>query len=112
MGAAAYNRGSRLVSKEADARMPESLSRTDRMTHADYVAKLREQIIALERDLRRARRCLAVERAAREALRVRLVNESRANAFGVGVLCRIAFGGRETSETKEISDEGQHGRTG
>jgi hypothetical protein len=38
-----------------------------------------------------ARRCLASERAGREALRVRLANEERANAFGVGVLCRLAF---------------------
>ena len=77
MGSAAYNRGSRLVSKEADER-------------------LREQIATLERDLRRARRCLASERAGRESLRVRLADEERANAFGVGVLCRLAFPGDES----------------
>ena len=47
-------------------------------------------------DLGRARRCLASERAGREALRVRLADEERANAFGVGVLCRLAFPGDES----------------
>ena len=96
MGSAAYNRGSRLVSKEADERMPLATARADRQAHKDEVARLREQIATLERDLRRARRCLASERAGREALRVRLANEERANAFGVGVLCRLAFPGDES----------------
>lgn len=59
MGSAAYNRGSRLVSKEADERMPLATARADRQAHKDEVARLREQIATLERDLRRARRCLA-----------------------------------------------------
>jgi type II secretory pathway component PulJ len=95
MGSAAYNRGSRLVSKEADERMPLATARADRQAHKDEVARLREQIATLERDLRRARRCLASERAGRESLRVRLADEERANAFGVGVLCRLAFPGDE-----------------
>ena len=96
MGAAAYNRGSRLVSKEADEHMPGALSRADRQAHKDEVTRLREQVATLERDLRRARRCLASERAGREALRVRLADEERANAFGVGVLCGLAFPGDES----------------
>mgnify|MGYP002143005927 FL=1 len=96
MGSAAYNRGSRLVSKEADERMPLATARADRQAHKDEVARLREQIATLERDLRRARRCLASERAGRESLRVRLADEERANAFGVGVLCRLAFPGDES----------------
>jgi type II secretory pathway component PulJ len=96
MGSAAYNRGSRLVSKEADERMPLATARADRQAHEDEVARLREQIATLERDLRRARRCLASERAGRESLRVRLADEERANAFGVGVLCRLAFPGDES----------------
>lgn len=90
MGAAAYNRGSRLVSREADERVPGGLAR------ADHQARLREQVTTLERDLGRARRCLASERAGREALRVRLADEERANALGVGVLCRLAFPGDES----------------
>lgn len=96
MGAAAYNRGSRLVSREADERMPVATSRADAQAHKDEIVRLREQVTTLERDLRRARRCLASERAGREALRVRLANEERANAFGVGVLCRLAFPGDES----------------
>ena len=96
MSAAAHNRGSRLLSREADERMPTTLSRADRQAHNDEVSRLREQVAALGRDLRRARRCLASERAGREALRVRLANEERANAFGVGVLCRLAFPGNES----------------
>ncbi len=84
------------MSKEADERMPLATARADRQAHKDEVARLREQIATLERDLRRARRCLASERAGREALRVRLANEERANAFGVGVLCRLAFPGDES----------------
>ena len=96
MSAAAYNRGSRLVSGEADERMPVASSRADRQAHKDEIARLREQIATLERDLLRARRCLAAERAGREALRVRLVDEERANGFGIGVLCRLAFPGDES----------------
>jgi hypothetical protein len=55
MGSAAYNRGSRLVSKEADERMPLATARADRQAHKDEVARLRKQIATLERDLRRAR---------------------------------------------------------
>lgn len=95
MTAAAYKRGSRIVSREADDRMPEAMRRADRHAHTDEVARLREQVAALERELRRARRCIAAERAGRESLRVRLASEERANAFGVGVLCRVAFPGYE-----------------
>lgn len=84
------------MAREADERMPVATARADRQAHKDEVARLREQIATLERDLRRARRCLASERAGRESLRVRLADEERANAFGVGVLCRLAFPGDES----------------
>lgn len=93
MGAAAYNRGSRLVSREADECMPEAARRADRQAHKDEADRLRAQIATLERELRRARRCLAAERAGRESLRVRLANEERSRAFSVGILCRLAFPG-------------------
>ena len=91
MSAAAYNRGSRLVAREADERIPVAMSRADVQAHKDEVTRLREQVATLERDLRRARRCLAAERAGRAALRARLAHEERANAFGAGVLCKLAF---------------------
>jgi len=96
VSATAYNRGSRLVSRAADERMPDAVRRADRQAYKDEVARLREQVATLERDLRRARRCLARERAGREALRVRLADEESANAFGTGVLCRLAFPGDES----------------
>ena len=96
MSIAAYNRGSRLVAREADERMPVATSRADAQAHKDEIVRLREQVAALERELRRARRCLAAERAGREAMRVRLAHEETSNAFGVGVLCRLAFPGDES----------------
>ena len=97
MSIAAYNRGSRLVAREADERMPVATSRADAQApHKDEIVRLREQVTTLERALARARRCLASERAGREALRVRLAAEERARAFGVGVLCRLAFPGDES----------------
>lgn len=96
MSIAAYNRGSRLVAREADERMPVATYRADAQAHKDEVTRLREQVTTLKRDLRRARRCLAAERAGREALRARLIDAERANAFGVGVLCGLAFPGDES----------------
>lgn len=96
MGAAAYNRGSRLVSKEADERMSAVTLRVDRQAYKDEAARLREQIAALEHELRRARRCLAAERAGREALRVRLAAEERSHALSVEWLCKRAFPGDES----------------
>ena len=52
--------------------MPVAVSRADHQAHKDEIARLREQVAALERELRRARRCLAAERLGREQLRVRL----------------------------------------
>lgn len=96
MSIAAYNRGSRLVAREADERMQVAISRADRQALKDEIVRLREQVATLERALARARRCLASERSGREALRARLAAEERAYAFGVGVLCRLAFPGDES----------------
>jgi len=91
MGAAAYNRGSRLVSLEADEAMPAALARSERQTHKDEIARLRARVAKLEADLKRARRCLAAERIGRERLAARLAESERAYEFGTSVLCRIAF---------------------
>ena len=84
------------MSREADDRMPGASARADRQARKDEIVSLRERVASLEHDLARARRCLASERAGREALRVRLADEERAYAFGVGVLCRLAFPGDES----------------
>lgn len=91
MSIAAYNRGSRLVAREADERMSVATSRADVQAYKDEIVRLREQVATLERALARARRCLASERAGREALRVRLAAEERARVFSVGILCQLAF---------------------
>lgn len=91
MGVATYNRGSRAIAAQADEKMPVATLRSDRQAHKDEVARLRGQIATLERDLRRARRCLAAERAGRERANERLAASKRAYDFGVGVLCRVAF---------------------
>lgn len=95
MGAAAYNRGSRIVSRGADERMPMARFRADQQAHKDEIVRLREQVAALDHELRRARRCLAAERAGREALRVRLAAEERSHALSVEWLCKRAFPGDE-----------------
>lgn len=95
MGIAAYNRGSRIVSKAADECAHEAARQADRQAHEDEIAMLRDRLAVLERELRRARRCLAAERMGREQIRARLDAEISANAFGVDVLCKIAFPGDE-----------------
>lgn len=84
------------MSMEADERMPVALSRAAQQAHKDEVALLREQIATLNHELRRARRCLAAERAGREALRVRLAAEERSHALIVEWLCKRAFPGYES----------------
>ena len=91
MGVASYNRGSQIISTEADARMPIARLYADRQAYKDEIAKLRKQCAALERELRRARRCLASERLGREQMRVRLGAEERARMLSVEWLCRLAF---------------------
>ncbi len=91
MSAAGYNRGSRVVAREADERMPEAQARADRQGLKDEIERLRQRAATLEGELARARRCLAAERMGREQLRERLAAAERAYEFSVGVLCRRAF---------------------
>lgn len=91
MSASAYNRGSRLVWRETEAKMPKAVALASMRAVDDELSALRSRVGVLESELRRARRCLAAERAAREALRIQLADEQRSNAFGVGILCKLAF---------------------
>lgn len=79
------------MSRYADERSLPAQERADRQARNDELAKLREQVAALEHALRRARRCLAAERLGREALRVRLAEEERVFAAAVGCLSKLAF---------------------
>jgi len=91
MTAASYNRGSRVLARDIDAAMPAAILRAGREADELDVARLRVRVASLERELQRARRCIAAERAGREALRLRLSDSKREYAFAVGILCKLAF---------------------
>lgn len=91
MGIAAYNRGSRGISRDADKAMPAAIIRADRQAHKDQAERLQAQIDKLERDLSRARRCIAELRRSKEA-RMSEAHADLARAdMAVSHLCRIAF---------------------
>jgi septal ring factor EnvC (AmiA/AmiB activator) len=93
MGVAAYNRGSRRLAIEADQLAPVSLARSERQAHKDEAERLRARVADLERDLKRARRCIAAQRFANDALSERLREADRVYHFSVRTLCRLAFPG-------------------
>jgi nitrate reductase assembly molybdenum cofactor insertion protein NarJ len=91
MGIAAYNRGSRSISRETREGADVVDARAEYMAIADENARLRARVAQLDVDLARARRCLAAERNGREALRQRLAAKESAYAFAVPTLCKRAF---------------------
>ena len=72
--------------------MPVAVSRADHQAHKDEIARLREQVAALERELRRARRCLAAERLGQSSSGPARAEEGL-YALSVTWLCRLAFPG-------------------
>ena len=98
MGVSSSNRGGRVLARHADSDMAGPNARADRQAHKDEAEKLREQVSRLERDLSRARRCLAAERLGRERTREQLSSSERAYGFAVSTLCRAAFGGHQEGD--------------
>jgi hypothetical protein len=96
MGAAAYNRGSKLVRREADERAREAISRADRDAYKAEAARLRDRVITLERDLARARRCIAELRRSKDARMSDARDEQSRSDAAIRILARIAFGERGT----------------
>lgn len=92
MSAAAYNRGSRIIAREAAERAASLVERVDRQALKDENARLRQQVERLEHELTRARRCISAERLARDKRVEELKAELRSASFGTSVLCRLAFG--------------------
>lgn len=92
MGAAAYNRGTRNLSAEADAAMTSALVRAERLARDDENARLRRTAETLERDLARARRCIAELRRAKDARMTEAWAALNASDCAVSILCRLAFG--------------------
>lgn len=97
MGVAQYNRGSRLAAREADARMPVAKARGEHQANTDEVTRLREQVATLERDLRRARRCLALMRLSHDARMAEARAAERDSASAIRILARVAFGAGDTA---------------
>ena len=91
MGHAAYNRGSDIVRRDTDKRIPAAALRTANATERDSIAQMRAKIETLESDLRRARRCIRAERNARAMLAARLAEHESAYSFAVTTLCKAAF---------------------
>lgn len=91
MGVAAYNRGNKAISQETDREISAARYRAERQALKDENARLRERVAALERDLKRACRCLAAERYAREKRVTELKADVQSYRFGTSLLCRIAF---------------------
>ena len=91
MGVAAYNRGTKVLRKQADAAMPSARESSMRARLEDENAALRASVAKLEHDLKRARRCLASERLGRESLADRLRRADSAHHFTVRILCKLAF---------------------
>jgi septal ring factor EnvC (AmiA/AmiB activator) len=92
MGAAAYNRGTRLIATAADEAMPAATARAERQALKDESKRLRVENERFSRDLARARRCIAELRRSKEALRQEARADAGRSAEAIGILCRIAFG--------------------
>jgi hypothetical protein len=91
MSAAASNRGTRVVRRDIDARIPAVMVRADREAAKDEVSRLRERVCALERELARARRCVAeLRRTKEERLAEARAEQARGDA-AIRILTRLAF---------------------
>lgn len=91
MGVGAYNRGSRVVTRDADAVMPQANARAARDAERDQLSALRAENARLQRDLQRARRCIAELRRAKEARMAEARAELSASQFAIRILTKIAF---------------------
>lgn len=91
MGAASYNRGSRLISMEADEAMPVAAARAERHAAKDDAARLRAQVAELERQLARARRCIAELRRSKDTRMTEAQADRSSSQAAIKILTRIAF---------------------
>lgn len=91
MSAASYNRGSRVVSRDADAQARVASTREDRRAQRDEAERLRERIAELERELARARRCVAELRRSKDERLREARNDQRRSDLAISILCKMAF---------------------
>lgn len=92
MGAASSNRGSAVIRKHADEDIAPAVARADRDAYRAENERLRERVALLERDLARARRCLASTRYSHEQRMAEARDAATTNAMAIKILCRLAFG--------------------
>ena len=96
MGAAAHNRGSKIIRREADEAMGGAIARNEREAVKAERAALLAQIDKLERELGRARRCVAELRRSKEARQSEARADASASAAAIKTLTRLAFPGEAT----------------
>lgn len=91
MGVAGYGRGSRLLTREIDQGAEQRARRAERDADRDRCAALTERIASLERDLARARRCIAELRRSKDARLTEARAEMATGDAAIRILTRIAF---------------------
>ena len=91
MGIAAYNRGSKALASAAAEQARPAMLRADRIAEKDEAQRLRDRILTLERDLGRARRCIAELRRSKEAPLSEARSEASRSDSAVRILARVAF---------------------
>jgi hypothetical protein len=91
MGTASYNRGSKLVQRAADTQAHAAGPRADREAFKEQLARLLERNAKLERELSRARRCVAELRRSKDAARAETRADQASSRFAISILARLAF---------------------
>lgn len=91
MGASSYNRGSKVIARDADTAIAVAASRAERSALHEENARLRDCIADLERDLGRARRCIAELRRSKDERIAELRADISRGDFAIKTLCRLAF---------------------
>jgi hypothetical protein len=91
MGIAAYNRGSKLMIRATDAKLAGAMVRAQRDAEKSEAGRLREQVVQLERDLARARRCIAALRRSKDARLSEARAQQSSSDAAIRILTRLAF---------------------
>lgn len=91
MGIAAYNRGTKVLARDLASRLPAAHRRADRAAAQDQEARLQAQIAVLERDLARARLCIAELRRSKEARLSEARHALATSHAAIRILTRLAF---------------------
>ncbi len=91
MSKAATVRGDRLVSRSLESATKVAVVRATRNAEDREVQALRDRCRVLERDLARARRCIAELRRSKAARLLDAQQQQHKTDFAVSLLCKMAF---------------------